>query len=71
VTAGLLPYTDVVALVRLTESQPARIQKVRWDVLAARAGHLMTRTPDYPPRYFVSEFPEVLFAELENESAPT
>jgi hypothetical protein len=64
VTAGLLPKTDVVALVRLNGPEEPEICRLEWSLVAERAGHLMEATSHYPPRYFVSTFPEALFDEL-------
>jgi hypothetical protein len=65
VTAALLPKTDIVALVRLDGPDRHEICEVAWDLVVERAGHLMEVTSDYPPRYFVSTFPEALFDELQ------
>lgn len=61
---ALLPKTDRVALARSSEGEEFEMVMVDWDTLMQRHSGLLKQTPDFPPRFEVTEFPTALFDKL-------
>jgi hypothetical protein len=64
VSAGMLPKTDVVALVRPRGGEEFDFAIVDWETLWARHADLLREMPTFPTRYWIATFPTALLDEL-------